>query len=105
MHKFVHVCKLPASTHPTMNAIMENKLGSFFNHSLLACVQEEDKEEYERPGFSTFDFWSVSQSEHTTATHKQLYEGLKGLLYITGIEQEMACDPRAQFISYSLLSV
>ena len=76
-----------------------------FNHSLLACVQEEDKEEYERPGFSSFDFWSQSQSEHMTVTHKQLYEELKGLLYRTRIEQEMTCDLRAQSISYSLLSV
>lgn len=76
-----------------------------FNQSLLACVQEEDKEEYERPVFSSFDFWSLSQSEHMTESHKQLYEELKGLLYRTRIEQQMTCDPRAWFISYSLLSM
>lgn len=91
--------------HPTVNGIMEEKLESVFYHSPLACVQEEDKEEYERPGISSFDFWSLSQSEHMTATHKQLYEELKGLLYGRGIEQEMTCNPRAWFISYSPLSV
>lgn len=76
-----------------------------FNHSLLACVQEPDKEEYERPGFSSFDFWSLSQSEHTTEMHKQLYEKLKRLLCRTRIEQEMTCDPRAQSIPDSPVSV
>lgn len=61
-------------------------------------MQEEDKEECERPGFSSFDFWSLSQSEHMTATHKELYEELKGL-YRIRIGQEMTCDRRVQFIS------
>lgn len=59
--------------HPAVNAITGGTWRPSFNHSLLACVQEPDKEEYERPGFSSFDFWSLSQSEHMTAKHKQLH--------------------------------
>lgn len=83
----------------TAESVLQRETAVSFNHSPVACVQEKDKEEYERPGFSSFDFWLLSQSEHMTATNKVLYEELKGLLYRIRIGKEMTCDPRVQFIS------